>query len=193
MATVTKNFELRGFNHVALVCNDMQNTVDFYEGVLGFPLIKTLDLGGRGQHFFFEVTENDGVAFFWFKNVNERRPGIAGADWDAGEMNPTQAQGLASKAAVGAMHHLSFGVPADKLDECKRKLEEAGIEVTEVIRHQDESGEAIRSIYFRDPDGIVLEFSAWSPTMGQGDVSGVVPATAAEAAGRRKKGVPITI
>ena len=193
MASVTKNYELRGFNHVALVCNDMQNTVDFYEGVLGFPLIKTLDLGGRGQHFFFEVTENDGVAFFWFKNVNPQAPGVAGADFAAGEMNPSQAGGLAGKAAVGAMHHLSFGVPADKLDEYKAKLEAAGIEVTEVVKHYDENGEAIRAIYFQDPDGIVLEFSAWSPTLGTGDVSKLAPATAREAAVRAKKGVPITI
>jgi len=35
-------FQLGGINHVALVCSDMAKTVDFYSGVLGMPLIKSL-------------------------------------------------------------------------------------------------------------------------------------------------------
>ena len=31
-------FEFSGINHLALVCRDMQRTVDFYEGVLGFTV-----------------------------------------------------------------------------------------------------------------------------------------------------------
>ena len=37
-------FKVSGINHLALVCRDMQQTVDFYEGVLGFPLVKTIEL-----------------------------------------------------------------------------------------------------------------------------------------------------
>lgn len=33
-----KEFELRGVNHLALVCKDMERTVDFYSNVLGVPL-----------------------------------------------------------------------------------------------------------------------------------------------------------
>ncbi len=33
-----ETFELRGVNHLALVCKDMAKTVDFYEGVLGMAL-----------------------------------------------------------------------------------------------------------------------------------------------------------
>src|SRR5690242_21455060 len=33
-----------GINHIALVCSDMERTVDFYSNVLGMPLIKALDL-----------------------------------------------------------------------------------------------------------------------------------------------------
>ena len=39
-------FQLGGINHVALVCSDMERTVDFYTNVLGMPLIKSLDLPG---------------------------------------------------------------------------------------------------------------------------------------------------
>ena len=32
-------FELGGINHLALVSSDMKQTIDFYSGVLGMPLI----------------------------------------------------------------------------------------------------------------------------------------------------------
>ena len=38
----TGDFEIRGINHLALVCKDMARTVDFYTNILGFPLIKTV-------------------------------------------------------------------------------------------------------------------------------------------------------
>jgi catechol 2,3-dioxygenase-like lactoylglutathione lyase family enzyme len=170
----------------------MQNTVDFYEGILGFPLVKTLDLSGHGQHFFFEVTENDGIAFFFFNNMNPQAPGIAGADWMAGEMTPSSAEGLISKAAPGAMHHLSFGVPEEKLHEYRQKLIDAGIEVSDIIRQTDQNGESIQSFYFRDPDGILLEFSAWEEPLVPREPA-FTPARAEEARSRRRDGVPHTV
>jgi catechol 2,3-dioxygenase-like lactoylglutathione lyase family enzyme len=41
-----EEFDLGGVNHLALVCSDMQQTVEFYTQVLGMRLIKTLDLAG---------------------------------------------------------------------------------------------------------------------------------------------------
>jgi catechol 2,3-dioxygenase-like lactoylglutathione lyase family enzyme len=190
--TRSDQFDLRGFHHVALVSRDMQDTVDFYEGILGFPLVKTLQLGPDGQHFFFQVTEDEGVAFFWFRNVSPAQPGVASADWYAGETTPKSARGLVSKAAPGAMHHLSFGVPEDKLEEYRHRLIEAGVEVTDIVTHHDENGEVIRSIYFRDPDGIMLEFSAWAQPLAAG-TSDFVPAAAGDAAVRRRDGIPYTL
>ena len=47
----TGPFGIQGINHLALVCSDMAATVAFYEGLLGMPLVKTVDLGGGvGQH-----------------------------------------------------------------------------------------------------------------------------------------------
>ena len=36
------NFELNGVHHLALVCKDMERTVDFYTNVLGMRLTKGL-------------------------------------------------------------------------------------------------------------------------------------------------------
>ena len=186
----SSQFELRGFNHVALVCADMQDTVDFYEGILGFPLVKTLELGSHGQHFFFQVTETDGIAFFWFADVNPQAPGIAGADWFAGEMTPNSARGLTSKSATGSMHHLSFNIEPELLDEYRQKLIDAGVEVSEIMVHTDEAGEAIRGFYFRDPDGIVLEFSAWAP---EPETVSFTPTRAEDASVRKTGAVPVTL
>jgi catechol 2,3-dioxygenase-like lactoylglutathione lyase family enzyme len=154
--------------------------------------VKTLDLSGHGQHFFFQVTEHDGIAFFFFNNMKPQAPGLAGADWMAGEMTPSSAEGLIGKAAPGAMHHLSFGVPEDKLHEHRQKLIDAGIEVSDIIRQTDQNGESISSFYFRDPDGIMLEFSAWAEPLVPREAT-FTPARASEAAARRRDGVPHTV
>jgi len=53
-----------------VVCSDMARTVDFYSGLLGFPLVKTVELpGGRGQHFFFDIGGGGSLAFFWFPDA----------------------------------------------------------------------------------------------------------------------------
>ena len=74
MSSGTKRFELRGINHLALVCRDMEVTVDFYTNVLGMPLVKTIELpAGMGQHFFFDCGGGDCLAFFWFPERSRRR------------------------------------------------------------------------------------------------------------------------
>src|SRR5512139_3977170 len=79
MASTPRNekFDIQGINHLALVCKDMKRTVDFYSGLLGMPLIKTINLpGGIGQHFFFDVGNGDALAFFWFNDAPESVPGV---------------------------------------------------------------------------------------------------------------------
>ena len=71
-------FEVRGINHLALVCRDMAATVAFYEGILGMPLTKTIELGGgAGQHFFFDCGNGNSVAFFWFPDAPPAAPGVS--------------------------------------------------------------------------------------------------------------------
>ena len=166
-------FELRGINHLALVCRDMARTVDFYEGVLGMPLVKTVELpAGMGQHFFFDCGGSDLLAFFWFPNAPEGVPGISApaARPDKGDLT----------SAIGSMNHVAFSVPADKIEEYKVKLEEAGIPCSEVANHDDSEwgvskemhpGVFVRSIYFTDPDGILLEFAATTREFTEADVA----------------------
>jgi catechol 2,3-dioxygenase-like lactoylglutathione lyase family enzyme len=164
-----REFELQGVNHLALVCKDMARTVDFYTNVLGMPLIKTIDLPkGMGQHFFFDIGNGDALAFFWFPDAPAAQPGIA----SAGHL-PTSGKSIAS--AHGSMNHVAINVPAEKIDEYYERLVAKGVKPTKILNHDDDSewqvsldvtpSTFVRSIYFFDPDGICLEFAAWTRTL----------------------------
>ena len=166
-------FELRGVNHLALVCRDMAATVAFYEGVLGMPLVKTIELGGgAGQHFFFDCGNGDALAFFWFPEAPPAAPGVASPAAMPGEGD--------FRTAHGSMNHVAFDVAPEAIDGYVERLRAAGVTCTEVINHDDSdwgvaaephAGVFVRSIYFVDPDGIQLEFAAWTRPLEPDDVS----------------------
>jgi hypothetical protein len=88
------------------------------------------------------------------------------------------------------MHHLSFDVPDEMLEEYRNRLIEAGVEVSEIVCQDGDDGQpAIRAFYFRDPDGVVLEFSAWVPVSNPPNFT---PTRASDAALRRTGRVAIT-
>jgi catechol 2,3-dioxygenase-like lactoylglutathione lyase family enzyme len=173
MTKANPEFEFGGLNHLALVCKDMAKTVEFYRDILGMPLTKTIDLpGGRGQHFFFDIGNGDSLAFFWFPGAPEAAPGIS-----APEALPTQGSFI---SAHGSMNHIAIDVPADRFDEYYDRLVAKGVKVTKILNH-DESptqstdelhdGVFVRSVYFFDPDGVCLEFAAWTKTFDERDVA----------------------
>jgi catechol 2,3-dioxygenase-like lactoylglutathione lyase family enzyme len=170
--TANKRFDIRGVNHLALVCKDMGRTVDFYSRLLGMPLIKTIELPeDGGRHFFFDIGNGNALAFFWFPDAPGSVPGVT---------HPAHVIGRGPlTTAHSSMNHLAFNVPPDRIDEYQRTLAEVGIECTPVINHDDSRLGAsrtvtestyVRSIYFNDPDGIMLEFAAWTRELGEQDV-----------------------
>jgi catechol 2,3-dioxygenase-like lactoylglutathione lyase family enzyme len=165
-------FQLQGINHLALVCRDMDETVHFYEDIMGMKLVKTLELpNNMGQHFFFDCGNGDCLAFFWFPNAPEKAPGIA---------SPVAAPGVGElTTAHGSMNHVAFDVPADKIEEYVEKLKAKGLNPTPLVNHDDSprqvsrtmhEGVFVRSVYFMDPNGILLEFACWTKEFGPEDV-----------------------
>jgi catechol 2,3-dioxygenase-like lactoylglutathione lyase family enzyme len=165
-------FEFKGINHLALVSSDMARTVDFYTNVLGMPLIKTLEIPGGAQHFFFDCGNGDSLAFFWFPDAPAVAPGIASAGEMPGEGSIVSAH--------GSMNHVAFDVPVDQFDAYVQKLKDKGVAVSRVVNHDDSEstvakemhdGVFVRSVYFRDPDGVLLELACWMRQFGPHDVA----------------------
>ena len=118
----------RGVHHLALISSDVEQTIDFYQGLLEFPLIELFenrDYPGS-THFFFDIGNGNALAFFDF-------PGLE----------------LGAYAEVlGGLHHLALSVPPDRWDELKAKLDAAGIDYL----HRSGS-----SLYLTGPDGERIE------------------------------------
>ena len=126
-------------SHLALVTPDMDETVRFYAGVLGMPLVMTL-MAGPMRHYFFEISPGNTVAFFEIPGAETFEKG-AGVPVDI----PVQ------------LDHLSFNVAdEDALGLLQQRLKAAGTEVTEVVDHLQ-----LKSVYFTDNNGIALEASYW--------------------------------
>ena len=135
----------RGFSHIGLSTLDLDKTREFYEGVLGFkPVVAdTIKIkeGRHLRHLFFDVGRGQLIAFLEPNGV----PDVP-AKYDAG-IN----RGLGVPAGF---YHFAFeaGSPA-ALAEKRNALRVKGVETTDIVDH----GWA-QSIYFRDPNGMSLEY-----------------------------------
>lgn len=158
-----REFAFSGINHLALVCSDVERTMNFYTGVLGMPLVKDILLPNGGRHFFFGLGNGDCLAFFHFPGARLAAPGVAAAGALPGGGDFT--------SAVGSMNHVALNVPAERIEEYRERLVAKGVDVSPILNHDDSptqvaaamhDGVFVRSIYFMDPDGILLEFACWT-------------------------------
>ena len=169
----------KGINHLALVCRDMEETVRFYTKVLNMPLVKTIQLPDGGQHFFFDCGGGNLLAFFWWENAPAAAPGIASV-----EDFPRK-----PLSAVGSMNHVAFEMDESELEASIAELKAAGVPVSVpvVVNHDDSPrgvsekmhpGVFVRSVYFRDPNGIMLEFACLTRELGRPEDVAIAPARA---------------
>lgn len=134
-----------GFHHLGLATHNMEATIDFYEDKLGF-LLRVCDVinpeaGGTIRHAFLDAGNGEMIAFMECNDV----PGIA-EDFDTG-IN----RGLGIKG--GVMHFAFEAEDESDLIARKEDLERKDIDVTDVVDHG-----WCKSIYFRDPNNLQLEF-----------------------------------
>jgi catechol 2,3-dioxygenase-like lactoylglutathione lyase family enzyme len=135
----------KGFSHVGLSTLDLDKTREFYEGVLGFkPVVAdTVKIreGGRIRHIFFDMGRDQLIAFMEPRGV----PGVP-VEYDAGI---NRGLGLPASFYHFAFEAGSEAALADKRDALRAK----GVEVTDIVDH-----EWSKSIYFKDPNGLSLEY-----------------------------------
>ena len=121
----------RGLHHTALVSSDVERTIGFYQGLLGFPLteiVENRDYPGS-SHFFFDIGNRNLLAFFDF-------PGL-----DVGPY----------AEVLGGLHHLAISVEPTQWEAIVARLTEAGVD--HVVHSKV-------SVYFTDPDGARIELIA---------------------------------
>ncbi len=138
-----------GMHHLGLATHDMEATLDFYENTLGFET-KVCDLlrpeaGGVIRHAFMDVGQGEMIAFMECNDV----PTVS-ADFDAGINH-----GLG--IAGGVIHFAFKALDEDDLDDKRDALKVRGVDVTDVVDHG-----WCKSIYFRDPNHLQLEYCVFS-------------------------------
>ena len=127
---------IRKLHHNAYRCRDSEQTRAFYEGFLGLPLVSTLEINetksGRATrtlHTFYQLDDGSCLAFFEAPDM-------------AFEFKNQHDYDL----------HIALEVGRAALDEMFAKGKSRGIETRGVSNHG-----FIDSIYFRDPNGYVIE------------------------------------
>ncbi len=129
-----------GFHHITMVAQDARQTLRFYGDLLGLGLVKrTVNFDDPGAYhlYFGDEVGRPGTLLTFFEWPNARR-----GHW-----------------GVGGVHHLALGVETEDAQlKWKRRLEDAGVEVTGPYDRG-----YFTSIYFRDPDGQVLEIATAGP------------------------------
>jgi len=127
-----------GVNHLAMATGNMDETIRFWRDLLGMRLGAGLGEPGY-RHYFFEISENDLIAFFEWPGVKP----VLKKDHGRPVTGPY------------IFDHVSFGVETEEdLWKIKDRLSAAGFWVSEVVDHG-----FIHSIYAFDPNGIPIEFS----------------------------------
>jgi catechol 2,3-dioxygenase-like lactoylglutathione lyase family enzyme len=129
---------IQGLHHNAYRCRDSEQTRQFYEGFLGLPLAGTLEIGetksGRKTetlHTFYRMGDGSYLAFF-----------------EAPDMP------FEFKAQHDYDLHIALEVDRSTLEAMFAKGHAVGVETRGISNHG-----FIDSIYFRDPNGYVIELT----------------------------------
>lgn len=152
---------IKGLHHAAYRCRDSEETRKFYEDFLGLPLVNAFPIGttatGRTAnvlHTFYAMDDGSCIAFF--EEPDESFDFKAQRDFDL---------------------HLALSVNMDTLHSMLERGKAAGMEIRGVSDHG-----FIHSIYFRDPNGYVVELAAPVDPNADEDAERELPAAAARVA-----------
>ncbi len=133
-----QKIQTQGVHHITFVGSNREATIDFYEGVLGMPLIidqPNLDVPGE-THLYFDTGDGRLITFF-VRPTRENDP-------------------IPNPEGIGNLHHIAFTVSRATYTQVAQRLNERGIWNTGNIDRG-----FMDSIYFRDPNGQLLELACY--------------------------------
>jgi catechol 2,3-dioxygenase-like lactoylglutathione lyase family enzyme len=131
---------IKGLHHNAYRCRDSEETRTFYEDFLGLELVSAFPIDeGRGLHTFFQMDDGSCLAFFE----------VPGKSFDFKRQDSLDL-------------HIALGVEPAVFDAMLDKAKTQGREVRGPVDHG-----FVRSIYFRDPNGYVIELTASTGVHGE--------------------------
>jgi catechol 2,3-dioxygenase-like lactoylglutathione lyase family enzyme len=145
----------RHFNHIAFPTADTASTCRFYTEVLGMKLVGAVrpDLAGTTEevhphiHTFFGTTSGECIAFFEIPGFRPH-PNKDGAPFFT--------------------RHIAFGVDSEQeMLDWRENLAGKGVEVSKVVDHDG----LWKSIYFPDPNGLLLEITFQTRPLGPDDAA----------------------
>jgi catechol 2,3-dioxygenase-like lactoylglutathione lyase family enzyme len=158
---------VKGVDHTAFPTFDPAGTVRFYRDVLKFPVVHSICAAGWGPkqhpdfiHFFFDIGNDDRIAFFYYFGLKQTRDPEAPGDAWAQLASDTPEYFVNSR-------HLAIHVDDEEdLLEYRRRLDESQWPVEMQVMH-----ETIESIYTHDPNGYMVELTrAMRPVTPQEDL-----------------------
>ena len=142
----------------------MYKTVKFWEEI-GIPLLKLEELPGGGQHSFHDMGNGAMLSYMTFDGAPARAPGIASQHLNVRKDG--------AKTAIASMNHVALDIPRDRFDQILANMRARNITVFTINHGSDDPFAPvpddktwIRSMYFRDPDGIAFEFASLMRELG---------------------------
>jgi glyoxylase I family protein len=121
----------RGLHHAALICRDVEETIRFYQELIGFPLVELVenrDYAGS-SHFFFDIGNRNLLGFFDFP----------------GHDHPPFSE------TIGGVQHIAISVTAEQFAAAKSRFDDVGLTYLGPDRGVEDS------LYIRDPNGVGIE------------------------------------
>jgi catechol-2,3-dioxygenase len=127
---------IKGLGEVSLRVQDLDRMQEFYEEVVGLQVLRREE-----NYVFFEIAEGYGGHS---QNL---------ALFDAGERAFLKNKSSQLKPENSTLHHIAFNVDLEDFEAERERLEDTGLKVQVV----DHSWIQVRSLYFSDPEGNLLE------------------------------------
>ena len=122
-----------GVDHLALICSDLERTIEFYTEVLGMHLTRIVQNRDEptSTHIFFDMGGGNQMAFFDFPEKGPAR----------------------TVRGIGSMHHVALKTRSEQMRAILARLDQHQMSYS--LHGTPDAG----SIYVRDPDEILVELT----------------------------------